>query len=167
MRVDTEDKVLFWQDDSVFSNWFITDSFLMSGHLFTNSEAAFMWLKAEFFKDKVVANKILSNQNPAVVKKLGREIENFVSEEWDKVKVALMRKACYAKFKNSPHKEFLLATGTKQLVEASPFDKIWGIGFAPCDPNALDEKKWLGQNLLGIVLMDIRDEFQNECTQHQ
>ena len=56
-------------------------------------------------------------------------------------------------------KNLLIGTGTKTLYEASPYDKIWGIGFSP--QNAPNVNKYLfGRNLLGNALMDIRDEFK-------
>jgi len=53
-----------------------------------------------------------------------------------------------------------LATGNKTLVEASPLDKVWGIGLAVEDSRVHDPKQWQGLNLLGKVLMRVRDELR-------
>ena len=53
--------------------------------------------------------------------------------------------------------KFLLATGDKVLVEASPVDAIWGIGLAQDHEDALLPSKWRGPNLLGYALMTVRD----------
>lgn len=53
----------------------------------------------------------------------------------------------------------LVATGTTELVEASPFDKVWGVGLSADDPLIHDKRNWLGLNLLGKVLMQVRDKI--------
>ena len=53
-----------------------------------------------------------------------------------------------------------MATGDSILVEASPVDKIWGIGLAADNPDAQNPLKWKGQNMLGFALMEVRDELQ-------
>ena len=51
-------------------------------------------------------------------------------------------------------------TGDSVLVEASPYDAIWGIRLAASSPEAQDPMKWRGQNLLGFALMEVRDELR-------
>ena len=60
---------------------------------------------------------------------------------------------------NDELRNFLLSTGDKVLVEASPSDRIWGIGLGKNNPDALDPTKWRGQNLLGFALMNVRDSI--------
>ncbi|WP_199169863.1 NADAR family protein [Rhodopirellula bahusiensis] len=68
--------------------------------------------------------------------------------------------AVVAKFiQNSHLLEFLLGTGDAVLVEASPYDRIWGIGLKADDERAKDPVTWQGQNLLGFALMDVREEL--------
>jgi len=116
-----------------------------------------MYLKALIFADIDTALAILSAQGPSEAKKLGRSAIPFDQESWDIVKQQLMYIANYAKFdKNEELKKALLATDNKLLVEASPYDKIWGIGLSKDDPKALNPANWKGLNLLGEVLMDVR-----------
>ena len=57
-------------------------------------------------------------------------------------------------------KTFLLNTGKRVLVEASPVDSIWGIGLAKDDPKAQHPSTWEGENLLGFALMEVRDHLK-------
>jgi hypothetical protein len=169
MEIRTEDKVLFWHNDSPLSNWYpglsITAPFGEGGKgiVFHNSEAIFMFLKAVLFKDVETAQLIVDNQSPPSVKGLGRQIKNFDQAVWDREKEECMYIACMLKFtRDQDMMEYLLGTNDLMIVEASPVDKIWGIGLAPDDPKAGDEKNWTGQNLLGKVLMRVRAEIVSE-----
>lgn len=156
--------ILFWSVNGsygYFSNWFrcnITDK---NGIKYTSTEQYFMYQKAILFNDLEVAEKILKESNQAKIKALGREVKNFVSSVWDDNKYRIMVDANRYKFSQSPDlKDLLLATRDSELVEASPYDKIWGIGLSPSDIKALDKISWRGQNLLGKALMEVRSELK-------
>ena len=61
---------------------------------------------------------------------------------------------------NQNFKDFLLSTGDKILVEASPYDRIWGIGMLETDNRAENPLLWNGENLLGFALMEVRDQLR-------
>lgn len=131
------------------------------GHLFATTEQAFMWEKAVFFNDHESASKILKEENPAKAKKLGREVKNFDDSKWSKVCYEIMYKINYEKyFQNTRLKNILLNTGDKMIIEANPKDTRWGIGLSAEDDRVLDESQWQGENLLGKVLMQVRDELK-------
>ena len=157
----TTDKFLFfWQ--GIYSNWSAAP-FVMSGHQFSNSEQAFMWLKAKFFGDEEVAAKILLDPTPNGVKALGRQVKNYNDVAWGTVREEKMYRACLEKFgQNHAMGAELLSTGNKILVEASPYDKIWGIGMAENDAGVEDKANWKGLNLLGEVLVKVRTTLRNE-----
>lgn len=145
---------LFW--DGVFSN-FHPCKFVVAGIKFNCSEQYFMYKKAMTFKDLVVAELILETGLPSAQKHLGRGVADFDEKVWDEVKVKHMYDACYAKFSQNPElKQQLLNTIGTRLVEASPYDKIWGIGYGEDDYQAHDPSLWNGLNLLGEVLDDVR-----------
>lgn len=131
------------------------------GHLFATTEQAFMWEKAVFFNDRESANKIIKEENPAKAKKLGREVKNFDDSLWSKVCYDFMYKVNYEKyFQNTRLKNILLNTGDKILVETNFRDTRWAIGLPAEDDRVLDESQWQGENLLGKVLMQVRDELK-------
>ena len=116
--------------------------------------------KAECFGDKEALEQILSAKDPAQMKALGRQVRGFDAKVWDEIKFGVVLNASYLKFsQNAPLRDFLLSTGRKVLVEASPVDKICGIGFAASDEKMQNPMKWRGQNLLGFALMRARDEI--------
>lgn len=151
----TDTHVYFW--GSVFSN-FYKCSFELLGQKFSSSEQAFMWCKAKAFKDEEIAGEILKTSDPKKAKSLGRKVKNYDDAKWDMVRYDLMVKVNKAKFsQNKGLLTILKDTGSRKLVEASPLDKIWGVGLHYEDDTILDESNWVGKNLLGEALMEVRD----------
>jgi len=151
----------FWKSNSPFSNWHPA-KFEVDGQKFENSEQYMMWAKATLMADFTTADKIMKISDPHEIKKLGKQVTPFNSTLWDKVKFDVMTVGCKAKFtQNEVLKKVLLATGDKKICEASPFDRIWGIGLNEDDAKKTDSKDWPGQNLLGKVLTKLRDELKN------
>jgi ribA/ribD-fused uncharacterized protein len=151
----TDTHVYFWGDPTL-SNWGPAE-FDYKGEHFYNSEQAFMWEKAIFFGDETIASEILSTSNPKNAKDLGRMVRNYSEDEWAQVRYKKMLEVCLAKFsQNEDQRETLLSTGDRTLVEGSPYDKVWGVGWHWTDPEILFELNWKGQNLLGKVLMEVR-----------
>lgn len=154
----TDTHVYFW--DGIYSNFYPV-TFLYKNKIFVNSEQAFMWEKAIAFNDHEMTYKIMNSNNPSDAKKFGRKVKNFNDKEWDKVKEQIMFDVVFAKFNsNILLKKELISTNNKIIVEASPFDKIWGVGLDQNNPDILDENKWKGQNLLGKVLMNVRNKLK-------
>ena len=134
--------------------------FYHDGHLFYNSEQAFMYEKAKMF-DPSMTKKILKEGRPWKVKQLGRQVKNYNEKEWNESRYSIMKQIIREKAKcNKDVKQVLLSTKNTILVEASPYDKIWGIGVDKNNPKVYEPSKWLGSNLLGEVLMEIRNEIK-------
>jgi ribA/ribD-fused uncharacterized protein len=153
---ETNTHIYFW--NSVFSNFYNIE-FEYNGHIFACTEQAFMWEKANYFNDTEIGDIILRTTVPIEVKRLGRQVKNFDAEKWMNVCTKYMYLVNLEKWKLM--KDIILSTGDKILVEASPFDKIWGVGLAKDNNKILDDKNWLGLNLLGYVLMDVRETLKN------
>ena len=120
-----------------------------------------MWSKAVLMQDLETAGKILATSDPRTIKALGREVKNFNGNLWDNVKEKVVYAGCYAKFnQNEKLNKALMATGDKKICEASPYDRIWGIGLDEEQAKKIDPKDWPGQNLLGKVLTKLREDLK-------
>ena len=121
--------------------------------------------KAKLFGDTKSRKKILKSNSPRDHKRLGRGVQDFDKGKWNSVAREIVFVGNMAKFsQNEDLKKELLATGNKTLVEASPYDKIWGIGMSKDDPNATKPGNWRGKNWLGEVLMRVRKELISQRT---
>ena len=140
-----------------FSQWYLSD-FKVNGVLYNCAEKYMMAEKARLFKDYETLEEILSAENQKEIKDLGRKIKNFNEELWNREKYEIVKRGNLAKFsQNENLKEFLLSTGDKIIVEASPYDCIWGIGMGAKDENIEKPTAWKGENLLGFALMEVRE----------
>ena len=118
--------------------------------------------KAERFDDALSKNKIMSTNNPREINYLAKSISNFNQDSWNEIATEVMTTAVNANFEqNTKLKNLLLGTGNTIFVEASPKDKIWGVGIAMNDERVFDQKNWQGANKLGKVLMACRDRIKN------
>ncbi|WP_283136908.1 NADAR family protein [Rhizohabitans arisaemae] len=139
------------------SQWW-EGEFSADGHVFRSAEHYMMAHKAWLFGDEETAVRILAAGNPAVAQKLGREVRGFDDAVWTEHRYDIVVRGNVAKFGQDPSlARYLLGTGDRVLVEASPRDRIWGIGLAGDDPRAASPTGWLGLNLLGFALMDARE----------
>ena len=156
----TDTHVYFW--GSYLSN-FYRCPFNVGGVVFVTSEHYFMIQKAVTFGDHVSVRDMLDAYDGKAVKALGRKVKNFDPVVWDAVSYQAMLDACWHKFSSEDNQDIaekLLSTGDKVLVEASPLDKIWGVGLHEDDPLILDENNWKGENRLGKVLMEVRTRLK-------
>jgi ribA/ribD-fused uncharacterized protein len=150
-----DDFVFFW-GNSPFSNWEPTP-FTFNDVDYNCSEQYMMHQKALLFNDIEIANEIMATDSPRLQKALGREVRGFNKEKWLSVCEEIMIPALVAKFISTLElKEFILNTGDKEIVEASPYDRIWGIGLDENNSLAWNKSTWKGLNLLGKVLMEAR-----------
>jgi hypothetical protein len=142
-------------DHSCFSQWF-PSPFEIDGVTFATAEHFMMWNKAQLF-DPQRADRVLAARSPAHAKALGREIGGFDEDIWRQHRWDSVVQGSYAKFSSTPAlRSYLLGTSERVLVEASPVDRIWGIGLPHDAPQASAPHTWLGLNLLGFALMEAR-----------
>lgn len=145
---------------SCFSQWYVSP-FSIEGEYYTTAEHRMMASKARLFKDDESLAQILRSSRPNEAKALGRKVRNFDEDSWKKNSRRLVTEGNVAKFsQNADLKTFLISTGDAVLVEASPYDRICGIGLKADDRRATHPATWQGQNLLGFALMDVRKALQ-------
>lgn len=146
-------------DAAWLSQWWPA-RFVADGCEFASAEHYMMWRKARLFGDEDKASEILSARSAAHAKALGREVAAFDETIWARERWGIVVAASSAKFSSDPRlRDFLVATRKRVLVEASPVDRIWGIGLAADSEQANLPIKWRGLNLLGFALMEARQRL--------
>ena len=131
--------------------------FMVDGVYYPTAEHFMMAGKARLFGDTEIGERVLAARTPGEAKALGRQVRAFNQATWEEHRFDIVVAGNTAKFgQNPPLRDYLLGTGDRVLVEASPVDRIWGIGLAARDPRAFDPHHWQGLNLLGFALMRVR-----------
>jgi ribA/ribD-fused uncharacterized protein len=140
-------------------------AFTVDAVRFATAEHYMMWRKAMLFDDLATAERILAAAHPHRAKTLGRQVSGFDEQTWQESRVDIVVTASVAKFdQHADLRGYLLNTGERVLVEASPRDRIWGIGLAADDDRASHPDQWRGLNLLGFALMKAREILRYEDT---
>lgn len=148
------------EENGYLSNWYLC-KFTLDGLIFTSTEQYMMYRKAICFGDEEVAEKILSTDDVAKIKKLGRQVSNYDEHVWNGVRQIAVYEGLMVKFsQNDDLKEKLKATGNAVLAECAVNDKIWGIGLSMSASARFDKSKWKDKNLLGYSLMMVREKLQ-------
>ncbi|MHC3473001.1 NADAR family protein [Streptomyces sp. 7R007] len=141
---------------SCLSQWW-PSPFTVEGVTYGTAEHWMMAGKARLFGDAEAERLVLSAEHPAQAKKAGRLVRGFDEAIWERERFGIVVEGSVHKFAAHPElREFLLHTGNRVLVEASPVDRVWGIGLAAGDEAAADPERWRGLNLLGFALMEAR-----------
>lgn len=139
------------------SQWFEAP-FTVEGITYRTTEHWMMAQKALLFEDLKIFEKIIDAYKPAEAKELGRYVSGFDEQVWNDNKYEIVKTGNIHKF--NQHEQlanYLLNTAERVLVEASPVDRIWGVGLAQDDEDIRNIYAWRGQNLLGFALMEVRD----------
>ena len=143
-----------------FSQWWPVQ-FTVDGVTYPSAEHFMMTAKALLFGDAEIAARVPAVTHPSDAKKLGRQVRGFDEELWAARRFDLVVAGNMAKFGQNPElRQFLLGTGDRVLVEASPRDRIWGIGMSATDDLAISPGLWRGLNLLGFALMEARHQLR-------
>ena len=155
--------IYFWRTGEVpygvFSNWARAPFKPLEGPLFSTAEHYIMWRKAVLFDDSSSAERALLAVSPAEAKMIGRHVQGFDPDIWLKHRDAIAECALRLKFGAHPDMlKVLLDTGDAVIAEASPVDRVWGIGIDADSARA--GEPWRGENVLGKALMKVREEFR-------
>ncbi len=148
------------EENGYLSNWYISQ-FTIHDMSFSSMEQYMMYMKAKYFHDHEIAEKILSTDNPATIKALGREVSNYNESYWNGIRQIIIYEGLLAKFsQNEQLKIELLNTQETILAECAVGDKIWGIGLSMNDKKRYDMSYWKGKKLLGYSLMMVRNKIR-------
>lgn len=141
------------------SQWYEA-GFKVEGVHYPTAEHYMMAAKARLFDDAQMFERIAQAPDPGKAKALGRKVKHFNNETWLAHRFDIVVDGNIAKFSQNPSlRDFLLGTGERVLVEASPRDSIWGIGLGQGE-KAEEPRQWRGLNLLGFALMQVRDQLR-------
>lgn len=163
---ETDSDIYFYGQNNVYgfmSNFYRCKFVDNDGIVYNCTEQYFMYKKCMIFEpdNLELKNSILTETLPSKIKAYGRKVKNYNEVTWNSIREQVMYDANKLKYtQNNNLKDKLLQTGNKNLYEASKSDKIWGIGYSSIDAQNID-KKYYGQNLLGKILMKLRDELKS------
>lgn len=135
-------KITEFKGKHYFLSNFYSAPVTYNGHSFLNNEAAFQAAKCP---ERV---REFCSLNPSEAKRLGRRVH--LRDDWESIKDDVMYEICKAKFSQNPElADKLISTGSAKLIEGNTWgDRVWGV----CNG--------LGENRLGNILMQIRDELK-------
>ena len=167
MKIINNEYLAFFGYNDYPSNFYKCQiKFTFDKHLlnFNDSETIFMLWKAFYFNDIETANKIWMSESPSESKRLGRLVKPYVNDRWVKVRKQIMFEVIKLKFSFGKDIEFPFTPLRDKLqnhldlyfVEASPYDKVWGIGINEENENVGDPIKWRGDNLLGDCFNELK-----------
>jgi len=147
-NIKMEDTILEFRGKYRFlSNFYITDTpniIIYEDMEFATTEHAYQAAKSIDHEDRIM---IQMAATPGVAKRLGRKIT--IREDWNDVKLNVMRDLLKQKFKHPELKLKLLATGKIPIIEGNTWgDTYWGV----C--------KNIGTNYLGKLLMELREKLR-------
>ena len=156
----TENHVYFVRGP--FSQWAYSPFYDESTNShYINCEQFMMAKKAITFNDQETLELIMKETNPKNIKDLGRLVKNYNESTWSDIRFDQVKIGNYLKFSQLPRfRELLMSTGNRKLVEAAWYDRVWGVGLRQEDDLILDEANWLGQNLLGKAITEVRVMLQ-------
>lgn len=145
------------------SQWW-PSPFTVAGGEYVTAEHWMMAGKARLFGDTEAERRVMAAAHPGAAKKAGRTVRGFDEEIWRRERFGIVVEGSVHKFRQHPDlRVYLLSTGDRVLVEASPLDRVWGIGLAADDERAQDPARWRGLNLLGFALMEARERLRAEA----
>lgn len=191
-KLKNEKFTFFWQSSSPFSQWHpakfqykektfsSAEQFMMycKAKLFNDEDIAkkiielnntpvvAKFLNNEITSEEIINNKLLSKEWSFVqreIKSAGRKVKNYNELTWLDKRKSIVYVGSREKYKQNKHLlDKIKETDGTTLVEASPYDKIWGIGLKSSDARAQKRDLWQGENLLGEILTEVRENLKLE-----
>jgi ribA/ribD-fused uncharacterized protein len=153
-----EPPYFFW--GGICSQW-LRAPITIDGTIYNCNEQYMMAEKARLFGDMDALQRIMLSGDPRNQKAIGREVKGFDPVVWTEICRLVVYRANLAKFgQNNDLWVELMKLGDREIVEASPEDRIWGIGLHESDDRVHDRTQWRGTNWLGIAIMQARSDLK-------
>ena len=160
--IGSRQMIIFNTGHSVFSNYYLSPIQTAPGRVYRTAEHFYQTWKAAYFDDREKWEAILAEPRPGKARHLSRSIKNFDKDVWKVVAPIVMQQVVLLKFQqNQQAREKLLQTGDAMLVAATEFDHFWASGLDIMNDSHKDIQAWRGTNVLGSILMDVREELRN------
>lgn len=166
MDIKESSPIFFWRETEqpygFLCQWFQAPFQGDDGISYPTAEHYMMHQKAHLYSDQDIASKILATDSPAEAKYLARNVNmsRDRGKSWERWKYHVVERGSFLKFsQNEDLKKQLLETGERELVEANPNDRTWGVGFS-ADLAEEYRDSW-GMNLLGQALMSVREQLRD------
>ncbi len=138
------------------SNWY-PSPFELEGIHFSSVEQYIMYRKCMIFGDETSAKAVLATEDTAAQQAIGRKATGYIGSVWAGMRQMVVFRGLMAKFsQNEDLKQKLLDTGDAYLVECAGSDRIWACGVRLMDDKRFDAANWIGDNILGFALMEVR-----------
>ena len=155
LLADRFDKyTFFW--NGPFSQWYISD-IKIDGLTYNCCEQYMMAQKGRMFQDMNTTCAVMETPLPREQKALGRQVKNFNAYTWGAVARDIVYRGNVAKFEQNKELEMILEkTAGTLIVEASPYDTVWGIGMGEAEAVNTPHAQWRGTNWLGQVITEVR-----------
>ena len=159
-KYDADSNRTFFFGKRTFLSNFYPCVFKDKGVTYNCSEQHFLQQKALYFKDSKTADSIMKCTQPEQMKGLSHKITNLNETQWKTQAEDAMKKSCHLKFSQNPHLKKMLMTCRGEIVEANRHDKFFSCGLGLSDRKSLDKENWEGSNILGQILMDMREQYR-------
>ena len=157
--MNEQNDIFFWTNH--YMSNFSASKIEENNIIFNCVEQYFMYHKCMLFNsdNTKLISLILNETKPIKIKQFGRKVLNYSEVIWSEKRYEIMLNGLRLKFnQNENLKKKLILTNNKNLYEASPYDRIWGIGYTKTNALKTDKSKY-GLNLLGKALMELRSEL--------
>ena len=138
------------------SNWWIAP-FVLDGMRFSSTEQYIMYKKCMIFGDTAAAKAVMATDDPTQQQLIARNAKGYNDKVWKGMRQVIAVRGLVEKFTQNPDLlKQLLDTGDSYLVECAVSDKAWACGISLYDKARFDISNWIGSNILGFALMEVR-----------
>ena len=159
--VQDNKRMLFFNKDSAFSNFYPCTIIAFDGERFNCAEQYYQAQKCKFAGDYHTLQFVKQATNGREAKAATKHLRRQLTSEWDYTKANVLYDIVFLKFtQNADLSQRLINTDDCFMVEANPSDLYFGSGLAIEDSRNNDPTFYRGQNVMGQILEQVRDRLR-------